>query len=429
MISSRRAALAGVNAFVGHARAPSPRAVVTAVFFAFAIGIGLWAGAIPALKRQAGLDAAGLGMALTLHTVAYIAAMVSGGQFARIVPPRRLMLAAMAVQTAALGAMYGAQTPLALTLGLVVMGLGAGLLDLAMNTEGTAVERELGRPVLLSMHAAASGAFALGALAGSVLSATVSPQACLVPVLLVMLPAALAVWRLGPRVVPPAVAVPAVAATVAPAASAMPAGLPQAEAVPATASPAEAPGAGAGRIGGLVALLGVIIGLSAAAEMSAQMWSATFLERQAAELAAWAGAGAAFFAGCQSLTRLFGDALRQRFGDQRVITRSLLLAAVGFATVAASDSFALSVLGFALVGLGTACIVPCCFAQLARLAPQRAAAALGSASLVAGLIRMPTPLYLGFVAEAWGDAAAFAGVAAGLLIGLVLAQRGLRGDA
>ena len=42
------------------------------------------------------------------------------------------------------------------------------------------------------------------------------------------------------------------------------------------------------------------------------------------------------------------------------------------------------------------------------------------ASLLAGAIRLPTPLYLGFVATAWSDAVAFAGIALGLVAGLVL---------
>jgi len=372
----------------------SPRAVVTAVFFAFGIGFGLWAGAIPALMRQTGIDAAGLGIALTLHTGAYIGAMAVGGQVARVIAPRRLILTALAANVLGFAAIFSAGSVLVLTLALGAVGVSAGLLDLAMNTEGTAVERELGRPVLLSMHAAASGAFAIGALAGSLLATGVGPRWCALVVLAVTLPVGLAMYRLGPRHV---------------------------ASVPPLAVPSRA-GFGIGRG---VALVGIILGLTIAGEMSAQMWSARFLERQAAELAAFAGAGAAFFAGFQALIRVFGDPLRRRLGDQRVITLSLLVAAIGFATVALSASFALSLLGFALVGLGTACVVPCCFALVARRAAERAAGALGVASLVAGLIRLPTPLYLGFVAAAFSDAVAFAGIAIGLLVGAGLAQLGI----
>lgn len=374
--------------------AGAPRAVVTAVFFAFAIGLGLWAGAIPVLLRQTGTDAAGLGIALTLHAGAYIAAMAGGGQLARRVAPRRLMSMALLANVFTFAALFNAGSTLALTLALMAVGLSAGLLDLAMNTEGTAVERELGRPVLLSMHAAASAAFAIGALAGSLLANGVGAGWCALAVGLVSLPVALALRQLGPHAAAP---------------------------VPPLAVPTRR-GFGAGR--GVV-LLGIVLGVTIGAEMCAQMWSARFLERQAADLAAFAGAGAAFFAGFQALIRVFGDALRRRLGDPLVITLSLLIAAVGFATVALSNVFALSLFGFALVGLGTACVVPCCFALVARQAADRAAGALGVASLVAGLIRLPTPLYLGYVAAAFSDAVAFAGVAFALLAAAWLAHRGI----
>ena len=376
------------------ARFLSGRAVVTAVFFAFAVGLGLWAGAIPVLVRQTGTDAAGLGIALTLHAGAYIAAMAGGGQLARRVAPRRLMLAALLANVATFAALFNAGSTLALTSALITVGLSAGLLDLAMNTEGTAVERALGRPVLLSMHAAASAAFAIGALAGSLLATGAGARWCAWVVLLVTLPVAVALQRLGQRTAAP---------------------------VPPVAVPTRRDfDAGDG-----VVLLGIVLGVTIGAEMSAQMWSARFLERQAADLAAFAGAGAAFFAGFQALIRLFGDALRRRLGDPLVITLSLLIAASGFATVAVSNGFALSLFGFALVGLGTACVVPCCFALVARQAADRAAGALGVASLVAGLIRLPTPLYLGYVAVAFSDAVAFAGVAAALLVAALVAHRGI----
>lgn len=369
----------------------SARRVVTAVFFAFAIGFGLWAGAIPALMRQAGMGVADLGGALTLHAAAYILAMTLGGQTARRVAPRRMIRAALPLHAGAFWLLFGAASPLGLTLALVAVGLTGGLLDLAMNAEGTAVERAIGRPVLTRMHAFASSGFALGGIGGSVLANAYGPGACALLVGVVIAPTLLAVTRLPIR------------------------------------TPEAAPAAPAGgrrwHPGSAVLLLGIVLGLSIGAEMAAQMWSANFLERQAEELAAFAGLGAAFFAGCQALVRWFGDRLRGHYGDHRLIARSLGIAALGFALVAWSPAFSVSLIGFALVGLGTGCIVPCCFALVARAAPAQAAANLGVASFVAGLIRMPTPLMLGLVSSAYSDETAFAGLAVALLCGLWLVGR------
>jgi hypothetical protein len=303
------------------------------------------------------------------------------------------VLFSLPAQVVCYAALFFAGSPLALTLALLAAGAAAGCLDLAMNAESTTVERSLGRPVVLSMHAAASAGFAIGALGGSLISTSIGPAACLLPVLLIVLPVAWAVSRLPPP--------------------------PHDAALPETRG-------GTGHVRGLAALwrsvawLGIVLGVCIAAEMAAQMWSARFLVRQAEDLAAFAGAGAAFFAACQVVVRLTGDPLRRRFGDPRMIVGSLLLAALGFVTVALSPLFSVSLIGFALVGLGTGCVVPCCFALIARRDPARGAAALGVASLTAGLIRLPAPLYLGFVAAAFSDAVAFAGIAVALVFAALL---------
>jgi MFS family permease len=187
--------------------------------------------------------------------------------------------------------------------------------------------------------------------------------------------------------------------------------------VPVTASFAR------GRLPPGVLLLGTVLGLGIAAEITAAMWSSRYLADQAAQLAAFAGAGAAFFTGSQALVRFFGDPLRRRFGDHRLVSVSLAVAASGFGFVGLVDGFGPALFGFALVGLGTACVVPCCFAMIAARAPNRAAAALGAASLLSGAIRLPTPLFLGGMATAWSDSAAFLCIGFGLVVALVLFAR------
>jgi MFS family permease len=371
---------------------PSPRRVLTGVFFAFAFGLGLFAGAIPTLMRQTGLDTAGLGLALTLHSAAYIGAMTAGGRLLRRIEVRRLMRGVLVLHALTFVALFAAGASWWLMASLFALGLTAGTIDLAMNTDGTALEREAGRPVLIRMHAAASGAFALGAIAGSVTASQFGTLACAGLAALSIGPVVWALTRIPPR------------AAVAPA--------------PVDGLAAATPSRH--HLGLPVLLLGVVLGVTIAAEITAQMWSAQFLAQQAQPNPALAGAGAALFAGCQAIVRSLGDRLRRRFDDHRVITVSLVLAALGFAAVAMAEGFTGSVLGFALVGAGTACVVPCCFALVARQAPQRSADALGVASLVAGALRLPTPLCLGFVAATWSDSVAFGGIAGLLAAGVVL---------
>ena len=390
------------------------RWVITAVFFAFASGFGFWAGSIPTLLRQTGATAAQLGWSLALHSAAYIVAMSLGGQLAHRIAPRHLLLGTLPLHAAGFWVLFGAHTPVTLTLGLLCVGLSGGLIDLAMNAEGAAVERALGRPVLSRMHAAASGAFALGALGGSLLATGLGPPACALAVALIIAPVLVALARVKSPLpaASSATASPATAGT-----TAVTPGIPSASAEPNQRLSSERR---------TVWLFGILLGTFIGAEMCAQMWSATLIEELSTQLAAYAGAGAAFFAGCQSVVRWWGDALRRRLGDETLITRSLMLSILGFALVAGSPWFALSLAGFALIGLGTGCLVPCCFAIVTQRNPARAAANLGAAAFVAGVIRLPTPLALGAVAAALSDAMAFALVAVALVLSLGLMRSALK---
>jgi hypothetical protein len=72
----------------------------------------------------------------------------------------------------------------------------------------------------------------------------------------------------------------------------------------------------------------------------------------------------------------------------------------GLVNVTLSVSFAHSIAGFALVGLGTACIVPAGFALAPRLAPATAAAAISTLSIIGAPFRIITPMAYGALAGA-----------------------------
>ena len=204
-----------------------------------------------------------------------------------------------------------------------------------MNAEGARIERRLGKPILARLHAAASFGMAIGAILGSLIVASAAP------------------WASGL-----VAAIGLAAAGLAYGGAARGEGEAQ---PPATASRARGLSFTPALIG-----LGIVIGLSVAAETAASLWSTLLLRAEAPKLAAIAGLGAAFFAVCQATLRFNADFIRLRFSDERIIVGSFALAAAGFAVVAAKGGFAASVAGFALIGVGTGAIVPCSFALAAR---------------------------------------------------------------
>ncbi len=361
----------------------SVHATVAGVFFAFGLGIGLWGGASGGILARASVGAGAFGVILTVYTAIYLVAMSAGASLARRFAVRRVVAVGAILFGAALCALLDARSGATVAGGVIVSGFLGGIVDVTMNAEGARIERRAGKPILARLHAAASAGMAIGAVLGSLIVVSAAP------------------WASG---LVAAIGLAAVGFAYDAAARGE-----RELSAPATASPASGLSFTPALIG-----LGLVIGLSIAAETAASLWSTLLLRAEAPTLAGIAGLGAAFFAVCQATLRFNADFIRLKFSDQRIIAGSFALAAVGFAVVAAKAGFAASIAGFALIGVGTGAIVPCGFALAARHTGAQPAVGLSSASLFSAATRLPAPLAIGAVAQGLSLPAAFAGVAVAL---------------
>jgi len=353
----------------------SPHAAVGAVFFELGLCAGLWAGASADILLRTRVEPAGFGVALMLSAVAYLAAMSSGGLVSRRWSLRRILLAVTPLQAAATADLLISPSAPWLFGGLIAFGFCTGLLDVTMNTEGTRVEHDLGRAILVGLHARASLGIALGAILGSLIAVGLGEWASA----LIAAAAGLGATSIA------AVATPD-------------RGLDHASA---------APGEGAVLFSRALIVIGLTLGASMAGEAAATTWSATLLRHEAPQLAAIVGLGAGFFAGCQALLRFFADRPRRIFGDRRMIIVSLTVAGIGFLIVAAGLGFAASVLGFAVIGFGTGTIVPCGFALAVKHSRFSHSAALSTVALCTAVPRIPAPLAMGAISNSFSIAASF----------------------
>lgn len=369
-----------------HARS-SGRLAITVVFASFGVAIGALAGSMPTVMRNAGIDSQSFGLGLTVSTFVTVAAMALGGQVARLISNRAVLLIVLPLFALTLGAYLTAQTPVWFFIAIPIMGLCFGFTDLFMNAEAVALEHELGRPVFLTFHGAVSAGVGVMAVAASLLSTAVGTWAVAAAAAIMF---ALS-WVLVLRTIP--------ARPLAQGKSARMSGLPNK--VP-------------------LMLLGIAAGLIIAAETAALLWSAKLLDDMAPSLAAIAGVGAAFFGLCNAAVRFPGDRMRARLGDLPLMIASLLLSIAGFTALGLSTNYVVSVAAFAAVGLGLALLIPCIFAMSAHLVPENRAGALSFVSLLTALPRILAPLAFGMVAAALGTAMAFGLVALGLAAALAL---------
>jgi len=358
-------------------------AAVAAVFFAFGIGVGLWGGASGAILVRSGVDASTFGVLLTVYTGAYLIAMSAGGALAHRFGVDEALSVSAIVFGATLCALLDASNETWVAVALIASGFLGGVVDVLMNAEGARIERGLGRPILARLHAAASAGMAIGAILGSSIAAGPKPWAAGLLAAFALAGAGFAYHRAAQTDRPPPAAVGASGRS----------GLSFAPAL----------------IG-----LGVVVGVSIAAELAASVWSTLLLREEAPKLAAVSGLGAAFFSTCQAALRFNADAIRLRVSDLRLIIASFAIAAAGFALVGVQAGFTASVAGFALIGVGTGPIVPCGFALAARQSAQGPAVGLASASLFSALSRLPAPLATGAIAQMLSLPAAFAAFALAL---------------
>ncbi len=364
------------------ALAGRPQGAVAAMFFALGLGLGFWSGASATILGRLGVGVGAYGVALTLFTAAYLFAMSSAGAMTRRLTVKRVLVGAALAMGPILGWLLLVDGVFALFAGLVVYGFFAGMVDLTMNAAGARIERGLGRPILARLHGSASAGIAIGSVCGGLLAASAAPWAASLVVVFAMVCASTLVARSVPS--EPAAAVSGVSID------------------------------RVGLLSRTLIVVGLVIGVSIACESAAMSWAALILQREAPQWAAFSGLGAAFFAACQASLRFNADALRARVDDRNLIVASLGVAAMGFLVVAAHAGFAVSVVGFAVIGIGTGAVVPCGFALAASRPGVSAAAGLSMAAFFGSFARLPAPLVTGAVADAFSLSSAFA-LFAGLL--------------
>jgi len=302
---------------------------------------------------------------------------------------RQLMLGLTPLLGAATAGLLLSPSIVWVFIGLVVFGFFAGSLDVIMNAEGTRVEHDLGRTTFAAFHACASCGLSVGAILGSVIAVNLSEWASSLVIVAAAFFAAGVVFAATPD-----------------------RGLDRAGATHRE---------GAILFSRTLVVIGLVVGVSIAGEVAAMTWSATLLQHEAPRLAAIAGLGAGFFAGCQAFLRFFVDRPRRVFGDRRLIIVSLGGATIGFLVVAANRGFAASVVGFAIIGFGTGAVVPCGFALAVKRSSVSHSAALSTVALFSSIPRVPAPLAMGAIADYVSIAAAF-GLFALLLAAAVAAM-------
>jgi predicted MFS family arabinose efflux permease len=366
---------------------PTVRRARIAVSLVFAIHgavTGTFAARVPWIAEHVHTDPGGLGLALLFVSIGSLTAMPFAGRLvhavrARVAVPALMVLSCLAVIPPA----FAPNLP-SLCAALFVAGAAAGAADVAMNAQGVSVEQARGKSIMSGLH----GMWSAGGLLGSAAGALAAHAGVAAPMHFVIAGVVLAGAALvtGPWLLE----VPHV----------------EQESAPTFALPP--------RPVLLIALVGFV---AVFGEGASGDWSAVYLTDIAHAAPAVAAAAYTGFAATMAVARLAGDAVVNRLGPVRTVRAGGVAATVGAVIVVLSRSPVPAIIGFALIGVGVAVVVPLAFAAAGNAGPRPGQQIAGVATIAYGA-GLAAPATIGGIAQATSLSTSFLVVAA--LVALIV---------
>jgi MFS family permease len=344
---------------------------VTLLFVVNGAIIGGFGGSLPSLRDKLGLDATQIAIMLFCGGAAAIGSMQIGGRLADAIGAREISLAAVpflivGMITFGLATVY----PIAI-IGGVLIGLGNGAMDVAMNAIGVQVEAARQRPIMSFFHAFWSIGTFVGAGAILLLATVLGLKGGAIVTPLAISLAVLAFVALGVlfKITPEAAVVHHTVDGVK------------------TRIP---------KVAWILGVMALAFGLS---EGTATDWSSLHVTDVAGVDPTTGALGLVAVSAFMVVIRLLGDRLVARFGRRAVVRFGGLCAALGYLTVTLVNGLALLVLGWALVGFGVGMIAPQVYAVAGHIGGGRVLAVVVTFGYAAFLIG---PAVVGFLVTQLG---------------------------
>ncbi|MFC9587912.1 MFS transporter [Streptomyces yangpuensis] len=344
-------------------------------FFVQGVTFALLVTRIPAIQDRYGISDGLLPVFLAAVPVLAGAASVGTEHLVKRVAPSVVLRWAQPLVLLSLLGVGAGERLWHVAVALGAFGLSVGALDASMNMLGVSLQRAYGRSIMLGFHAAYSLGGILGASAAWYgAHAHLGLLVSYLPAVAVLVPCVL----LGSRYYVDRTDRPD---------HEDPEGLPE-------------KGLGAGGFALLLPLC-LVMACAYIGDSTVANWSAKYLQDVLGSSEQTATVPYNVYMVTTLVGRAVGDLGVRRFGAVAVVRCGTLLAAAGFAVVAAAPAVWAGMLGFTLLGIGLCVIVPQTFAAAGRLFPgasDTAVARLNIFNYVGFLIGSPL---VGAIGDAW----------------------------
>lgn len=352
-----------------------------AIYFIFALSgfaAASWVSRTPAIRDALGATTAEMGIIIFGLAVGSIIGLTSasfliaqkGGRFVMLLG---LSVASIGILIVGISSSLFANS-IIIFLGLSVFGFGQGICDVAMNVEGTEVEKAAKKSLLTGFHAAFSLGTLLGALIGSIMiksNISVAIHMSITAVVIVLITFYL--YRF----------------------------------VPADTAKEEASGSDKAKRSKehlavwkerRTVMIGIIVLGMAFVEGSANDWLPLIMVDGYNVTPAMGSFAYGLFVGSMTIGRAAGDKLLDRFGRVIILRFSALFAIAGLLIVILGNSYGVATVGIVLWGLGAAFGFPVGMSA-AGDDPHRVAARVSAVSTAGYLAFLVGPPFLGVIGE------------------------------
>jgi len=329
---------------------------------------GIWASRIPAISSSHNLSPASFGVLLFLAAAAAITAFSVFGRAADYYGASVITKRASLFNSIILVLIAFAPSVWALSVALVLFGIIHGGMDVSMNAWAAEVERTNKRPIMSSFHAMWSLGAGIGAGSGFMLATysvsvpihfTISSIVVLVFTLIIISIPYQTIQNIQHKnrsiyILPK----------------------------------------------GPLLVVTIVAFCASLSEGAVADWSAIFLVNVSSASDGNAALGYTVFSFCMLIMRLAGDKIVLKFGPSRTARYSALVAMTGSVILAIFETFIPILIGFGLIGLGIAVVIPLAFSRAANDKSMSQGAAIASVATLGYGGMLIGPLLIGFIAEA-----------------------------
>lgn len=365
-------------------------------FMAPGLTYGLVTSRMPALKNMTGATEGELGIILLCFGLSALIGLAFAPRLIAKISAKTTLLASSLACMVFVVLVSFSSSVWFFGIAMALLGICMGLCDVTMNVQGVEVERAYKKSSMNILHAGYNIGAAAAACAGSIFAATnfgvwvnfVLPVAIMAGML----------WWAEPRLVTENLEKPE-----------------RSESSPLVSVEPKK------RLPFLVWVCGLLCVCCYVSEGSVGEWGSLYLHQEKAAPESIAALVFAGFSICSLMCRLVADRLRNNFGDFLVSTAGATLALAGILTVLSSSSWSICLIGYAMMGLGQAPIVPIAFSRAGAIKGVSTARATSLVSLLAYAGLLFAPPAFGLSAEHFGLHTALCAVPVLLTITVLLA--------